>query len=172
MTQVQEHVPVLIIGGGIVGLSTSLFLSRQGIRSLLVERHRGTSIHPRARGVNGRTMELYREIDLEEALRDAGAALAPAFGIYAGDTLKNVLDTANPAEQRAALAGIGSFAKFAALSPTTGSRGTQDLIEPILRAAAEERGGDLRFHTELTSFTQDADGVTATLLDRATGAER
>ena len=83
-----------------------------------------------------------------------------------------MLDTANPAEQRAALAGMGSFAKFAALSPTSGSRGTQDLIEPVLRTAAEARGGDLRFHTELASFTQDADGVTATLLDRATGAER
>jgi putative polyketide hydroxylase len=139
---------------------------------VLVERHRGTSIHPRARGVNGRTMELYREIGLEEAVRDAGAALAPAFGIYAGESLQSVLGTANPAEQRAALAGLGSFARFAALSPTTGSRGTQDLIEPILRAAAEARGGDLRFHTELTAFTRDDDGVTASLLDRASGTAR
>jgi glycine/D-amino acid oxidase-like deaminating enzyme len=32
-------VPVLIVGGGGCGLASSLFLSRQGIRSLLIERH-------------------------------------------------------------------------------------------------------------------------------------
>ncbi|GHO62276.1 hypothetical protein KSC_011680 [Ktedonobacter sp. SOSP1-52] len=52
------RVPVLIVGGGIVGLSASLFLLQQDIPFLLVERHSGTSIHPRARGVNNRTMIL------------------------------------------------------------------------------------------------------------------
>ncbi len=62
MHQEADHrVPVLIVGGSLVGLSTSLFLGRLGVPHLLVERHSGTSIHPpRGRGNNVRTMELYR----------------------------------------------------------------------------------------------------------------
>ena len=43
------EVPVLIVGGGPVGLTASIWLSRHGIRSLLVERHPGTAIMPKAR---------------------------------------------------------------------------------------------------------------------------
>src|SRR5712691_5948371 len=92
MTMTQERVPVLIVGGGIVGLSASLFLSRYGIASLLVERHPGTSIHPRARGVNARTMEVYRELGLEKAIQAAGADLSPSFGLFTAQTLKEVIE--------------------------------------------------------------------------------
>src|SRR4051812_46603327 len=88
----HEEFPILIVGGGVVGLTASLFLAHQGVRSLLVERHPTTCIHPRARGVNGRTMELIREIGLDDAVRSAGAALAPAVGIYAGATLEAVME--------------------------------------------------------------------------------
>ena len=44
----DADMPVLIVGGSLVGLSTSLFLSWHGIPSLLVERHAGISPHPRA----------------------------------------------------------------------------------------------------------------------------
>src|SRR6516164_9319096 len=64
--------PVLIVGGGPVGLSTSIFLSRQGVRSLLVERHASTALHPKARGINIRTMEIFRQHGLEQPIRDAG----------------------------------------------------------------------------------------------------
>ncbi|WP_425424553.1 FAD-dependent monooxygenase, partial [Streptomyces katrae] len=54
--QMEEHadvrVPVLVVGGSLVGLSTSLFLSRHGIRHMVVEKHAGTSVHPRGRGIN------------------------------------------------------------------------------------------------------------------------
>jgi putative polyketide hydroxylase len=68
------EVPVLIVGGGPVGLTASILLSQQGIRSLLVERHPGTAIVPKARGINARTMEMYRQIGIEQAIRDAGLA--------------------------------------------------------------------------------------------------
>src|ERR1700722_9936397 len=54
-----NHVPVLIAGGSLVGLSASLFLGRLGIGHLLVERRAETSHHPRGRGNNLRTMELF-----------------------------------------------------------------------------------------------------------------
>src|SRR5260370_40852276 len=43
----KAHVPVLIVGGGPTGLSASLLLSRHGVRSLLADRHFGTSVHPK-----------------------------------------------------------------------------------------------------------------------------
>lgn len=165
----DEKVPVLIAGGGIVGLSASLFLSRQGICSLLVERHRGTSIHPRARGVNARTMEIYRELGLEEAIRVAGAELSPSFGLYTGATLKEVIE---PVPRRTEPIAFPGAALFDEISPANGNRVTQDLLEPVLLAEARKRGGDLRFFTELTSFEQDETGVTATIVDRASGAQR
>src|SRR5262245_49300253 len=68
--------PVLIVGGGPVGLTTALLLAHQGVRTVLVERHPGTSIHPRARGINIRSMEIFRGLGVEPAIRAAGAALA------------------------------------------------------------------------------------------------
>ena len=41
-----EETPILIVGGGIVGLSASLLLLHHGVPFILVERHSGTSIHP------------------------------------------------------------------------------------------------------------------------------
>lgn len=170
---IDEKVPVLIVGGGIVGLSAALFLLQHNVPFVLVERHSGTSIHPRARGVNGRTMELFREVGVDEAVREAGAALAPALGIYTGETLTQVLAGIGP-EQRQQM--IAAFANMGSskgdISPTTGARVTQDLLEPVLLKTARERGGDLRFYSELLSFEQDKTGVTATIVDRATGVQR
>src|SRR5215470_5011199 len=53
-------VPVVIIGGGPVGLAAALELARYGVRSLLVERHESTTWHPKARNLNTRTMEIAR----------------------------------------------------------------------------------------------------------------
>ncbi len=62
----QENVPVLIVGGGLTGLSAAVFLAHHGVRATLVERHPGTSTHPKARAINPRTMELYRAVGMEE----------------------------------------------------------------------------------------------------------
>ena len=70
----MHNIPVLIVGGGPVGLTASILLSRHGVRSLLVERHPGTSIVPKARGINARTMEMYRQSGVEAGIRAAGLA--------------------------------------------------------------------------------------------------
>jgi putative polyketide hydroxylase len=56
----QPHVPVLIAGGGLAGLSAAMFLARLGVRTVLAERYPTTSIHPRARGQNPVVMEALR----------------------------------------------------------------------------------------------------------------
>jgi putative polyketide hydroxylase len=169
----DEPAAVLIVGGGIVGLSAALFLERVGVRAMLVERHPTTSIHPRARGVNGRSMELLRELGLEHAVRAAGGKLAPAVGIYRGETLRGVLEARGQGSalmrRLRANAGRGRPTKSSPVSPC---RCPQDELEPLLLTAARERGVDARLFTELTELQQDAHGVTCRLLDRASGVAR
>jgi putative polyketide hydroxylase len=61
MNKIVKNIPVLIVGGGPVGLSMALCLARQNIPSLLIEKHPGRAPHPRARGVSMRTMELFSQ---------------------------------------------------------------------------------------------------------------
>ncbi len=163
MVQMIE-VPVLIVGGGPVGLTASILLSRQGIRSLLVERHPGTAIVPKARGINARTMEMYRQIGLEQAIRDAGLAPERTGLIVWTESLagreieRRVPGRMNPANRGA--------------SPVLNCLCAQDDLEPVLRRFAEAQApAELRFNTEMTAVEQDADGVTATLSDRLGGGE-
>jgi len=167
-----QRIPVLVVGGGVAGLTAALFLAQQGVRTILVERHETTNVHPRARGLNGRSMELMRELGLADAIRLAGEKLAPAIGIHAGESLVSVL----------AKSGGGGFlvrrmrargmrGRESKKSPTSPCRCTQDELEPILLRAARDRGVDARLGTELVTFAQDDDGVLATIRDRATSRE-
>ena len=156
--------PVLIVGGGPVGLTASILLSHHGIRSLLVERHPGTAIHPKARGINARTMEMYRQLGIEQAIRDAGLPSGRAQFIVwtrslAGEEIERRIPGRSRPENQAA-------------SPIRNALCAQDDFEPVLRRFAEAAGpGELRFNTELMGFEQDATGVSATLVDRVSGAE-
>ncbi|KFY29386.1 hypothetical protein V491_00061 [Pseudogymnoascus sp. VKM F-3775] len=155
MAQTQ-HVPVLIVGGGIVGLSASLFLSQHSIRHVLVEKHAGTSIHPRGRSVNARTMELYRSLGIDNAIREAGASLAPSQGIFPGPSLAVAIKPVAHKEGPK----LNHFASLMdSISPEQAQRGTQDAIEPVLVQAAKEQGGDVRFHVECLGVKQDENGI-------------
>lgn len=164
----DASVPVLIIGGGPVGLSTALFLAQQGTRSLVVERHPGTSIHPRARGINVRTMELFRQLGLDEAVRQGGTALV-------NNRYLLVVETLAGAElsrfDRFAVGGVGQSIT-PQISPARYCMCAQDELEPVLLQAAHERGCEVRFGCELVSFEQDDTGVTAHIKERTTGAEQ
>ncbi|MEV5814457.1 FAD-dependent oxidoreductase [Streptomyces mutabilis] len=157
-----HRVPVLIVGGSLVGLSMSVFLGRLGVRHTLVERHAGTSVHPRGRGNNVRTMELFRVAGVEADIRRAAATLADNHGILqtptlagdAGEWLFKQIDPGN---------GLARF------SPSSWCLCSQNDLEPELLTHATNLGGDLRFGTELLSFEPDADGVTAIVKSRETG---
>src|ERR1044072_642102 len=141
------HTPVLIAGGGIAGLSAALFLLQQGITPLLVEKHRSTSIHPRARGFDARTMELYRSLQLSDAIREAGKANEAAWGIYSSSSLAEALRKIKPNKRKTPEKLLG-IENIKILSPEWAARCTQDLSEPVLLAAAKQRGAQLLFHTE------------------------
>ncbi|WP_413802061.1 FAD-dependent oxidoreductase [Streptomyces iranensis] len=154
-----ERVPVLIAGGSLVGLSASLFLGRLGIGHLLVEKHPRTSHHPRGRGNNIRTMELFRTAGVESAIREAASVLADNHGILQTPSLTGT-------EGNWLFREMDPGGRAARISPAGWCLCSQNDLEPVLLNAAQGLGGELRFSTELISFEQDADGVTATLLDR------
>src|SRR4029078_2118322 len=66
---VVEDVPVLFAGGGLVGLSTAMFLAQHGIASLAVERLKSASKLPRAAFFHMRTLELFRSAGIEDDVR-------------------------------------------------------------------------------------------------------
>ncbi|MFJ9823975.1 FAD-dependent oxidoreductase [Streptomyces sp. NPDC101160] len=158
----RHRTPVLIVGGSLVGLSTSLFLGRLGVPHTLVERHAGTSIHPRGRGNNVRTMELFRSAGVERHIEEAASVLSRNNGILqtptlvgdAGEWLFREIDPG------------GGTARF---SPAGWCLCSQNDLEPVLLRHARELGGDLRYSTEMMSFEQDSDGVTAYVKSRETG---
>jgi putative polyketide hydroxylase len=163
------RVTVLIVGGGIIGLSASLFLSHHGIHSLLVERHAGTSIHPRARSVNARTMEIFRNMGLADAVREAGSSLVPSWGIHAGSSMKSIIEAKSRREIKKTDKPKPAFIKRSQIGPEDGIFVTQDMLEPVILKAAKESGGDVRFYAECLGVEQDQEKVTATIQDRATG---
>jgi hypothetical protein len=57
-------------------VTAAILLSQAGIGSMLVERHESTAVHPKARAINGRTMEIYRLCGVEAAMRSAGLPLS------------------------------------------------------------------------------------------------
>ena len=156
---------VLIAGGGPVGLTASILLSQHGVRSLLVERHPGTAIQPKSRGINARTMELYRQCGVEDAVRAAGLPTERTGLIVWAESLagkeieRRVPGRATPANM--------------AMSPVRNCLCAQDDLEPVLRRFAEgSKLAELRFNTELTALTYDDDGVRAVVLDRTSSTER
>ena len=56
----MAHKPVIIVGGGPVGLAAALELARFNVPSVVVEQHDSTSWHPKTRNLNTRTMEIAR----------------------------------------------------------------------------------------------------------------
>ena len=66
------HTPVLIVGGGPVGLGLAADLGWRGVECTVVEQGDGSIAHPRATAENARTMELFRRWGIAERVKEAG----------------------------------------------------------------------------------------------------
>src|SRR5829696_10318398 len=161
---VDRTTSVLIVGGGLAGLSTALILSWHGVQPLLIERHPELLIHPRARGFSQRTVELFRQVGLEPAIRAAGFAGGDDFR-WVSLRAKKLASEHVPVEE------ADEGEEMCTLSPAPFAPIDQDKLEVILRGKAEELGADIRFSAELVAFDQDDTGLTAILKDCRTGSE-
>jgi 2-polyprenyl-6-methoxyphenol hydroxylase-like FAD-dependent oxidoreductase len=159
----HEEVPVLIVGGSLVGLTTAMLLGHHGVPSLTVERHAGTAIHPRAGHFQLRTMELLRQLGLEERVRTKSLeTYSPTGGIIAVESLAGRELATYVKELNEGVEGF---------SPTVRVFINQDVLEPLMRERALELGATVRNRTEAIALEQDDDGVTVRLRDLDSGNE-
>jgi 2-polyprenyl-6-methoxyphenol hydroxylase-like FAD-dependent oxidoreductase len=160
----DEEIPVLIVGGSLVGLTTAMLLGHHGVPSLSVERHAGTAIHPRAGHFQLRTMEVIRQMGLEERVRAKSLeTYSPTGGIIAVESLAGRELATYVQELNEGVEGF---------SPTVRVFINQDVLEPLLRERALELGATVRNRTEAVAVDQDDDGATVTLRDLDSGDER
>ncbi|GAA0592016.1 aromatic ring hydroxylase [Kribbella sandramycini] len=161
---------VLVVGGGGCGLISSILLSDYGVDHLLIERHPTTSHLPKAHYLNPRTMEIFRQHGLADDVYAQGMpthnATVRVVTSLGGDEPIDRLEL----HTFDAFGGNSLREPYLAAAPGASTNLPQLRLEPIMREHAEKRApGRVRFHHELVSFTQDAEGVTSTIRDRDSG---
>jgi 2-polyprenyl-6-methoxyphenol hydroxylase-like FAD-dependent oxidoreductase len=160
----SDDAPVLIAGGGLVGLCAAAFLAQRGIRSIAIERLKASSPLPRAAFFHMRTLELFRSLGIEDAVREQSSKeFVPEGAIVAmdkvsGRKLADIMASLNEGVE--------------AVSPCRRLYLNQPSLEPILRQRALAAGASLIQGAELTAVRQDASGVSVTIRDLESGAQR
>src|SRR4029078_5937746 len=82
------EVPVLIAGGGLIGLATAMFLAQHGISSPAIERMAHGSSLERAVHFHLRTIELFRSAGIEDEVRaQSERDFVPEGALIAMDSL-------------------------------------------------------------------------------------
>ncbi|MEU0883387.1 FAD-dependent monooxygenase [Lentzea sp. NPDC005914] len=160
---------VLIVGGGGAGLTASILLSQLGIDTLLVNARPGTSALPKAHYLNQRTMEIFRDLGIADAVYERGTPphqmshTAWYAGLRGDDP-----DFGREFGRMECWGAGGQNPAWAAASACLPANLPQIRLEPILKQRAEELG-TVRFNHDVSAISQDEDGVTATILNKDTG---
>ena len=168
MNRIVTDTPVIIVGGGPVGLSAALELARFHVPSIVVEQHVSTSQHPKTRNLNTRTMEIARGWGNAVYRRLRNIDTAPGWKSPLW-FLESIVGQEGGRIDTRGFEGPGP--QISAAVPVLSS---QDLIEPILRDAAAATGlVDLRFGHQVTDviagFTDHDTHAAITVQDNATG---
>ncbi|MEV7325686.1 FAD-dependent monooxygenase [Streptomyces sp. NPDC093970] len=158
---------VVVVGSGPAGASATLLLASLGVDTIMITKYRWTANTPRAHITNQRSMEVFRDLGIEDQV------LADATDhSLVGDT---VFCTSITGEEIGRIRTWGTRpdreADYRLASPCLTVDIPQTYLEPILVRNAAQRGAQTRFSSEYLSHTQDADGVTVRVLDRLTGHE-
>jgi 2,4-dichlorophenol 6-monooxygenase len=169
--QAMLQTDVLIVGGGAAGLTASMLLSTYGVRSWLVSKYKQTSPLPKAHLLSIKTMEIYRELGVEDAIRaqscpEENMRYVAWFAGLAGPSTDHGREIAR----------LGAFGRgrqdldWLGASDNAYANLPQARLEPLLRARAEALAPDLvHFYHKFQSFREEVDGIVATVLDRESG---
>lgn len=162
--------PVVIAGGGPVGLTLARGLATRGVRSVLLERNPTTTQHPKMDITNGRTMELFRRLGMADAVRAAGVPDDHPFDVSWITTLSghelHRFRYPTPARAREVIRFVNDGS--CPLEPAL--RVSQVVIEPVLKRFLDDDPlVDVRFGWAFESFAQDADGVDVVARNTASG---
>jgi 2-polyprenyl-6-methoxyphenol hydroxylase-like FAD-dependent oxidoreductase len=161
----MDQLGVLITGGGPVGLTLAIELGQLGIRCHLVDKRPRPGRLPKMERCNARTMEHFRRMGIADRVRAAGLPADVPMDVFicAGNlTRPPLVHHRYPSVRELKEAGRGVNDGSLPLEPY--QLISQYTLEPLLRQIAEATPGvTVRFGSELTSFSQDAEGVTAQL---------
>src|ERR1700731_990940 len=139
---------VLIIGAGPTGLVLALWLTRLGVKVRIVDKTAGPGTTSRALAVQARTLELYRQLDLTEAVGAQGHHV-PAVNLW----------VKGEAAARLAFESVGAGLTpypFLHIFP-------QDQHEKLLIERLQALGVTVERRTQLIRFTNAEGGITAHL---------
>ena len=136
---------------------------------MLIERHPSTAIHPKAGGITFRTMELFRELGLEQRIRSAGKTLENCRGRIAVHTIAGANNEelaqmrANQYENDEKL-----LQKIEEISPSKQTACYQITFRRDHVTRSENIRRRIIFYHELVSYEQNEHGVIATIRNRET----
>jgi len=155
--------PVLIAGGGPIGLGLAADLGRRGVPTLLVEERENKLNPPKMLEVSVRTMEFCRQLGVIDKVRNWGFPPDwPLDSVF----VTNMKGYELGRVRTPAL----SDRSATSVSPERGMPCPQTWFDPILQERARSYPHvSLRHRVKLESFVQDPDGVTATLRDLQSG---
>ncbi|MGF6781299.1 FAD-dependent monooxygenase [Paraburkholderia sp. GAS334] len=163
----QIRVPVFVVGAGPAGLTTAALLARYGVEVLAITRYSGTAHGPRAHITNQRTVEVFRDLGIEDRVR--------ALATPRESMTNNVWATSFGGVELGRLQAWGTGEKrkadYEMASPSQMCNAPQHLLEPLILTAARESGARFLFNTELISMHQTDDAVYSRLVNRLTGEE-
>ncbi|MBL8384993.1 MAG: FAD-dependent monooxygenase [Burkholderiales bacterium] len=169
--------PVLVVGGGPVGLTLAAELGWRGTACMLVEERTEPTRHPKATLLGARSMEYLRRFGITDEI--FAAALPPEVNYFitfstrlAGRELYRVTSPSirDTIERPAAV-----MAKYRELSwsPYYKTQIGQQAVEPVLwRFAAAQKGVDLRHGWRFEEFADRGSHVESRLTELATGRTR
>ena len=139
---------VLIVGAGPTGLVLALWLTRQGVGVRIIDRTAAPGTTSRAMAVQARTLELYRQLDLADAVIRAGCR-NPAINLWVKGKRRARISFGEAAAELTPY-------PFVLLYP-------QDEHERLLIERLEAMGVVVERETELVHFDDRGDHVVARL---------
>lgn len=166
MSQQEISTPVLVIGAGPSGMVSALCLAQRGIDCVLIERREKPETHPKAHELSARSIEILHEL---------------------GFSYDELAVEASPAEDASKILFCGTIGEeFGCIDLQAGASGrkyrehleapmsflnvSQVELEKVLRARVTSTAAIRSLYNhQWESFSQDAEGVTSRVTDRATG---
>lgn len=139
---------VLIVGAGPTGLVIALWLTAQGVSVRIIDRAAAAGTQSRAMAVQARTLELYRQLDLDKAVIADGHP-NPRLNLWVRGKRRARLSLGD------AGAGLTAY-PYVLIHP-------QDRHERVLEQRLAAMGVQVERRCELLGFEQDENGVQAQL---------